>query len=103
MSIVDQANATMRQAAAEIERLRAVNAGHQRVIATYCAELDRQIVVIAEMLAALELFTRQWNACGPRSDFGRYFSNVRAAAEAAIDRAKGETFTTGQARNGVAP
>jgi hypothetical protein len=103
MSIIDQANTLMSEAADEILRLRAVTAGHQRVIASYRAELDRQIAVTAEMLAALELFTKQWNACGPNSDFGRYFSNVRAAAEAAIDRAKGETFTTGQARNGVAP
>jgi hypothetical protein len=41
-----------------------------------------------DLLAALELFIKQWNACGPNSDFGRYFSNVRVAAEAAIKRAK---------------
>jgi hypothetical protein len=103
MSIVDEAITAMTHAQAEILRMRADEARHQRVIASYRAELDRQLVVIAEMLAALELFTRQWNACGPNSDFGRYFSNVRVAAEAAIARAKGETFTTGQARNGVAP
>jgi hypothetical protein len=103
MSVVDEAITAMTHAQAEILRLRADEAGRQRVINTYRAELDRQIVVIADLLAALELFTRQWNACGPNSDFGRYFSNVRVAAEAAVARARGETFTTGQARNGVAP
>jgi hypothetical protein len=93
MSIVDQANATMRQAAAEIERLRAVNAGHQRVIATYRAELDRQIAVTAEMLEALEKFVDHY--LGLDEPYG--------LARAAIAHAKGETFTTGQARNGVAP
>jgi oligoribonuclease (3'-5' exoribonuclease) len=37
-----------------------------------------------EMRAALTLFLKQWNACGPNSDFGRYFSNVRDAAKKAI-------------------
>ncbi len=42
-----------------------------------------------EMRAALQLFIRQWNACGPNSDFGRYFSNVREAARAALRAADG--------------
>lgn len=41
------------------------------------AERDR-------MRAALELFMKQWNACGPNSDFGRHFSNVRDAAQEAL-------------------
>jgi len=42
------------------------------------------------LLDALQLFAKQWNACGPNSDFGRYFGNVRIAAEAAIAHAKSE-------------
>lgn len=30
---------------------------------------------------ALQLFVKQWNACGPNSDFGRYFQNVKDAAD----------------------
>lgn len=55
------------------------------------AEMDRRGLVIEQIEAerdrlrsALELFMRQWNACGPNSDFGRYFSNVRDAANAAL-------------------
>ena len=40
---------------------------------------------IAELEAVLNLFVKQWNACGPNSDFGRYFSNVRDAAKAALE------------------
>ncbi|HUD10955.1 MAG TPA: hypothetical protein VMS08_00970 [Candidatus Saccharimonadia bacterium] len=32
------------------------------------------------LIAPLVLFVRQWNACGPNSDFGRYFQDVRDAA-----------------------
>jgi len=39
--------------------------------------------------AALQLFVKQWNACGPNSDFGRYFKNVRDAAVSALDKATG--------------
>lgn len=34
--------------------------------------------------AALILFLSQCNACGPNSDFGRYFQNVRDAALSAL-------------------
>jgi hypothetical protein len=44
----------------------------------------KQAERIAELEAALNLFVKQWNACGPNSDFGRYFSNVRDAANAAL-------------------
>ena len=37
--------------------------------------------------AALQLFVTQWNACGPNSEFGRYFQNVRDAAVAALSSA----------------
>jgi hypothetical protein len=50
-------------------------------------ELLRLRAVNAALLEALELFAKQWNACGPNSDFGRYFGNVRIAAEAAIAHA----------------
>lgn len=43
-----------------------------------------------DMAEALALFERQWNACGPNSDFGRYFQNVRDAAVAALRKARGE-------------
>lgn len=41
-----------------------------------------------DLLNALRLFIKQWNACGPTSDFGRYFSNVRDAANTAIAKAE---------------
>ena len=40
---------------------------------------------IRQLRAALALFLKQWNACGPNSDFGRYFRNVRDVAEKALD------------------
>lgn len=33
---------------------------------------------------AVSLFVKQWNACGPNGDFGRYFQNVKDAVDAAI-------------------
>ena len=39
---------------------------------------------IERLRATLELFVSQWNACGPNSDFGRYFKNVRDAAVATL-------------------
>jgi len=57
------------------------------------AEMDRRGIVIEEMETvvvelrrALQMFIRQWNACGPNSDFGRHFSNVRDAAVSALKR-----------------
>lgn len=44
----------------------------------------RLIAATPKMLAALRLFEKQWNACGPNSDFGRYFSNVRDAVRSAL-------------------
>jgi len=38
----------------------------------------------AGMLAGLEAFVKQWNACGPNSDFGRQFKAVRDAAIKAL-------------------
>lgn len=40
------------------------------------------------LVAALELFERQWNACGPNSDFGRHFGNVRDVVRAALASAR---------------
>ena len=51
----------------------------------------RLIAAAPELLDALQLFLRQWNACGPNSDFGRYFQNVRDAGLTAISKATGET------------
>ena len=52
------------------------------------ALIEREIhPIIAErneLEAALRLFVEQWNACGPNSDFGRYFANVRDVAVAAL-------------------
>ena len=45
----------------------------------------------AELVAALDGFVKQWNACGPNSDFGRYFQSVYTQARAAIARATGGT------------
>lgn len=42
-------------------------------------------------LAFAKLFLKQWNACGPNSDFGRYFSNVRDAAEKYVAKAEGRS------------
>ena len=47
--------------------------------------------LIAELVDALELFIAQWSACGPNSDFGRYFENVRLVAEVAIEKAKDQS------------
>lgn len=43
-----------------------------------------------ELVEALQTFIDQWNACGPNSDFGRYFRNVRDKANAALARARDE-------------
>lgn len=50
----------------------------------------RLIAAAPELLDALQLFVKQWNACGPNSDFGRYFSSVRDTAETAIAKAGGK-------------
>lgn len=49
------------------------------------------IAAAPELYAALALFVEQWNACGPNSDFGRYFGNVREAAVKALAKAQGES------------
>jgi hypothetical protein len=35
---------------------------------------------IEQLRVVVDLFLKQWDACGPNSDFGRYFQNVRDAA-----------------------
>lgn len=58
----------------------------ERIIAAAQAGIDASR---AELLTALETFVKQWNACGPNSDFGRHFKNVRDAAVSAIAQAQG--------------
>ncbi len=70
-----------------------------------CGEIDNQphelltnearanahlIAAAPDMYGALELFIEQWNACGPNSDFGRHFRNIRDAALRATGAARGE-------------
>lgn len=54
---------------------------------------EREIVTAAMMarvpnappvVEALQQFVRQWNACGPNSDFGRYFGRIRDVAVDAL-------------------
>jgi hypothetical protein len=57
--------------------------------AAYLASVDPQTVLalldrVEGLETALRLFVAQWNACGPNSDFGRYFSNVIRAARDAL-------------------
>lgn len=55
-------------------------------------EADANLVAAApDMHGALTTFKKQWEACGPNSDFGRYFKNVYVAACAALSRAGGES------------
>ncbi len=50
----------------------------------------RLVAAAPELFEALTLFVDQWNACGPNSDFGRYFQNVRDAARTALLKASPE-------------
>lgn len=110
---MESAKQCLRKCANEIERTEACFQGVMKDNADLAAEiktLDEAVARVREALAqftsedvvvmakrardeiesrgaALELFIKQWDACGPNSDFGRYFSNVRDAAEAAIHRA----------------
>jgi len=52
------------------------------------ASNGRLIAAAPDLLSALQSFVKQWEACGPNSNFGRYFSNVRDAAVAAITKAR---------------
>lgn len=63
-----------------------MTAAQEAAICRACAHEN----VNKDLVAALELFVAQWNACGPNSDFGRYFANVRTAAVAALAKARGE-------------
>ncbi len=49
----------------------------------------RLIAAAPELFEALEAFVKQWNACGPNSDFGRHFQPVRDEAVAALSKARG--------------
>ncbi len=48
------------------------------------AELKAAYAAVENQLDALHMFVKQWDACGPNSEFGRYFDNVRKAATSAI-------------------
>ena len=72
-----RAGLTARAAIREIERLTREHKNEVNHCNQLASENDR-------LRAALELFLKQWNACGPNSDFGRYFANVRVAAEEAL-------------------
>lgn len=41
------------------------------------------------VVEALQQFIQQWNVCGPNSDFGRYFGNIRDTAVAALAKHQG--------------
>ena len=55
--------------------------GPYHMEAEHLIEKDEAIRTLRD---ALETFVAQWNACGPNSDFGRYFQNVRDKAVAAL-------------------
>ncbi|HDA7126277.1 TPA: hypothetical protein O5T86_001281 [Staphylococcus aureus] len=54
------------------------------------AEANARLIAAApDLLKAAEKFIAQWNACGPNSDFGRFFKNVRDEMVTALAAAKG--------------
>jgi hypothetical protein len=71
--------AQMREAADAIEELQAQIALREQ--SDSHARCDAEI---KGLHAALEMFAKQWEACGPNSDFGRYFQSVYSAARKAL-------------------
>jgi len=61
----------------EIERL----TGERAIVA---AAMMARIPDAPPVVEALQQFVRQWNACGPNSDFGRYFQKIRDGAVDAL-------------------
>jgi len=59
--------------------------GRQDFRQAYRSEREKTAV----LTDALQAFVKQWNACGPNSDFGRNFKPVRDQAVAAIAKATG--------------
>ena len=55
---------------------------HEQVIAN-----ARLIAAAPDMAHALTELVKQWNACGPNSDFGKYFITVREVALVALAKA----------------
>jgi Protein of unknown function (DUF551) len=66
----------------EVERLT-----RERAIVN--AAVTGKIANASPVVEALQQFVRQWNACGPNSDFGRYFANIRDIAVAALAKHQG--------------
>jgi|SRR5579862_3288068 len=66
----------------EIERLNG-----ERAIVN--AAVTGKIANAPPVVEALQQFVRQWNACGPNSDFGRYFGSIRDIAVAALAKHQG--------------
>lgn len=62
-----------------VKQLGRLNTGSLEYIAN-----ARAIAAVPQLIAALEGLVKQWNACGPNSDFGSYFRNVRDEAVAAL-------------------
>jgi hypothetical protein len=58
----------------------------------------RLIAAAPDLYEALALFEKQWNACGPNSDFGRHFQRVRDVAVKALAKADPEHWTNKSAR-----
>jgi len=49
------------------------------------------IAAAPELLAALQLFVKQYDTCGPNSNFGRIFEDVKKSATVAIAKTEGRS------------
>lgn len=58
--------------------------GGRRGSSGYAIAASNAADQIVELSGALKMFVAQWNACGPNSDFGRYFQSVKNAADLAL-------------------
>jgi hypothetical protein len=55
--------------------------GSRAGTAGYAVAAGNAADTIVKLRGALKIFVAQWNACGPNSDFGRYFQSVKSAAD----------------------